>query len=68
MVTCRVWRTELGLVILEWNPGRRKRCGIPGSTLLQKVEQSLKKTGINNWEDKTKNKKRKLWRKIYEAI
>lgn len=64
-----VWRAgEQSVIqsILQWEPRRAKRRGRPTLSWLREVEDDLRRAGIKNWREKTRD--RKQWRMISSII
>ncbi|KAI4455260.1 hypothetical protein MML48_9g00016407 [Holotrichia oblita] len=64
-----VWRSGEESVIkllVEWKPGGKKRRGRPRSKWLEEVVEDVRRAGVNNWQAKTKDRKR--WKEISQKV
>ncbi|XP_056631531.1 uncharacterized protein LOC130441767 [Diorhabda sublineata] len=64
-----VWRAgeeTVAYSILDWNPGSARRRGRPRSTWWQEVKDDLKRIGMWNWQEKTKD--RRAWQDMCHKI
>ncbi|KAI4462404.1 hypothetical protein MML48_4g00015188 [Holotrichia oblita] len=64
-----VWRSGEESVIkllVEWKPGGKKRRGRPRSKWLEEVVADVRRAGVNNWQEKTKDRKR--WKEISQKV
>lgn len=64
-----VWRAGNKAMIysvVEWQPGGTRRRGRPRSTWIKEVNADLARTGIRNWQQKTKD--RRQWKAICNRI
>ncbi|KAI4455262.1 hypothetical protein MML48_9g00016409 [Holotrichia oblita] len=64
-----VWRSGEESVIkllVKWKPGGKKRRGRPRSKWLEGVLEDVRRAGVNNWQEKTKDRKR--WKGISQKV